>query len=250
MLKQEKSEFLDSIDLFDFKVDWDSQTLLGLKNDIEYMPKDKDLPPVRFIGLHAFEECYIEKLVIPDEIEAIGKYAFQECIIEELEIGPNVKRIGDRAFYNAKISKFTLNCKNLNEFDCNQYYTREINIGPEVNNLEALLYGRVDDKEIHEIIDDLYVCAFNHLKNINIHPDNPYYTSIDGVLYNKDVTQLLHFPACSMIANFVVPDTVQEITDIFGISKRPFWNRENLESIEVNQNLLNKIYIQDHIKII
>ena len=45
------------------------------------------------------------------------------------------------------------------------------------------------------VIDDMAFCNCHSLASINVDHNNPYYTSIDGVLYNKDCTELLCYPA-------------------------------------------------------
>ena len=32
------------------------------------------------------------------------------------------------------------------------------------------------------------------IEKLNVSPDNPYFKSIDGILYNKDVTELVRVP--------------------------------------------------------
>jgi hypothetical protein len=49
------------------------------------------------------------------------------------------------------------------------------------------------------------------LKAFRVAASNPYYTAIDGVLYNKDVTTLLRFPAAKSTHSWVIPGTVTEI---------------------------------------
>ena len=49
------------------------------------------------------------------------------------------------------------------------------------------------------------------LEEINISPNHPEYTSIDGVVYNKDVTQLLRVPYRKQAEEFVFPETVTSI---------------------------------------
>ena len=51
----------------------------------------------------------------------------------------------------------------------------------------------------------------NQIKAFKVSPNNPYYTSIDGVLYNKDVTTLLRFPTGKDARTWVFPTTVTEI---------------------------------------
>lgn len=46
---------------------------------------------------------------------------------------------------------------------------------------------------------------------INVSPDNPVYSSVDGVLFNKDKTELLDFPMCSKSVSYTIPNGVRRI---------------------------------------
>lgn len=48
---------------------------------------------------------------------------------------------------------------------------------------------------------------------INVSPDNPVYSSVDGVLFNKDKTELLDFPKCSKSVSYTIPNGVRRIED-------------------------------------
>ena len=49
------------------------------------------------------------------------------------------------------------------------------------------------------------------LKEINVSPDNPVYSSENGILYNKDKTELLLCPADCVATSIVIPNTVTHI---------------------------------------
>ncbi len=81
-----------------------------------------------------------------------------------------------------------------------------------------------------------------NLEAIYVSEENPYFKSVDGVLYNKDMTQLLVYPnARSRIVTdeggntlggeFVVPDTVKSIR------ANAFYLCGNLRSITFNEGL-------------
>ena len=81
-----------------------------------------------------------------------------------------------------------------------------------------------------------------NLEAIYVSEENPYFKSVDGVLYNKDMTQLLVYPnAKSKIVTdesgntsggeFVVPDTVKSIR------ANAFYLCGNLRSITFNEGL-------------
>jgi hypothetical protein len=55
-------------------------------------------------------------------------------------------------------------------------------------------------------INAFYHCS--NLKNINVLPDNPVYSSLDGVLFNKDQTTLIKYPP-GKEGEYVIPETVQ-----------------------------------------
>ena len=89
-------------------------------------------------------------------------------------------------------------------------------------------------KESKETIEELVIpktLSDINLKNINfrlhllrkitVHKDNPVYTDIDGVLFNKDRTELIYFPPHHPMRNYIVPDTVERIGNMaFAISGR------------------------------
>ena len=52
-----------------------------------------------------------------------------------------------------------------------------------------------------------------NLKEIYVDANNPYFTSDDGVLYNREKTILIKFPAGKDASSFTIPETVKEIAD-------------------------------------
>ena len=62
---------------------------------------------------------------------------------------------------------------------------------------------------IYWIIDDMFNTC-NNLKTITIHPDNPNYSSDNGLLFNKDKNVLLFCPR-GREGDFTVPDGVVHI---------------------------------------
>ena len=51
------------------------------------------------------------------------------------------------------------------------------------------------------------------MEAIEISPDNPNYTTIDGVLYDKGVNKLLFYPYAKKDEEFTVPETIKEIRE-------------------------------------
>ena len=66
------------------------------------------------------------------------------------------------------------------------------------------------------------------LSAIHVSPENPYFTSIDGVLYNKDVTELLFFPPKNAITEFKIPESVIKV------SSNAFNHCDNIKKLFIN----------------
>lgn len=52
-----------------------------------------------------------------------------------------------------------------------------------------------------------------HLTAFEVDKNNPYFSSKDGVLYNKDKTELMRYPIARQGDEFIVPDSVRVIRD-------------------------------------
>lgn len=64
-----------------------------------------------------------------------------------------------------------------------------------------------------------------------VHPDNPNYSSMDGVLYNKDKTRLISYPFGKAGSSFTIPDSVTTLSD-YSITCT-----KNLVSVTVSSNI-------------
>jgi uncharacterized repeat protein (TIGR02543 family) len=71
-----------------------------------------------------------------------------------------------------------------------------------------------------------------NLHSINVSPDNQYYASYDGTLFNKRFTTLLQCPN-GKEGNYTVPSTVEKIND------RAFIHCSKLTSINISKNVKN-----------
>lgn len=65
---------------------------------------------------------------------------------------------------------------------------------------------------VSQIVFDQTYCYTYNLQSITVDENNSNYTSVDGVLYNKDMTVLYVYPDASPMTTFDVPDTVKEMT--------------------------------------
>ena len=67
---------------------------------------------------------------------------------------------------------------------------------------------------------DKYAEVYNKLKEINVAIDNAYFSSLNGVLYDKGKTTLRYYPAGKPETSFKVPANVKEVENFAFISNR------------------------------
>ncbi len=130
------------------------------------------------IGTAAFYSCgSLTHLTIPDGVLTIGDSAFFYCTnLASATLGANVTNVGSRAFAG---------CKSLTS----------VRIGPRVANLGDLAFVSCDN-----------------LDSITVDPLNAFYSSADGVLFNKSQTTLLQCPGAKA-GSYAIPNTVTRLGD-------------------------------------
>ena len=138
----------------------------------------------------------VEKIVIQNGVTNIGYNAFYKCSgLTNIEIPNSVTSIGDEAFSGcSSLKTITIpsSITNIGYFafeGCSSLKT--ITIPSSVTSIEE---------------DAFYGCS--SLANINVDEYNKNYISIDGILYNKDKSELICYPAGKQDTSFSVPNSV------------------------------------------
>lgn len=134
------------------------------------------IPPcVKYIGDGAFKDCInLQSANITESITIIYTETFSGCeSLSHIDIPSTVNTIQSRAFYK---------CKNLSEFT-----------------ISANLTGIGDG-----------VFSNSGITNIKVDAENPNFVSEDGVLYSKDMTDLIQFPS-GFAGEFIIKSGVKTI---------------------------------------
>lgn len=134
---------------------------------------------------------------IPNTVTKISGGAFFNSKLSSVTIPDSVKEIGDRAFMYSDISKIVLP-DNL------------ITIGEEAFALCEKLTKITIPASVEVIGLNAFYCCTS-MNEIFVSPDNEIYTSIDGVLFSKDMKTLINYPQGKSGSEYTVPDTVTSL---------------------------------------
>lgn len=157
---------------------------------------------VTSIGEMAFQNCnLVEQITIPDSVTSIGPFAFENCSsLSTVNFGKNILKIVEMAFSG---------CTSL----------KTIDIPESVILIDATTFEGCTSLEsitIPNSVETIYgssavFSGCTSLNNISVSKDNKNYSSFDGVLYNKDGTELIKYPASKEDESFAFPYTVTSI---------------------------------------
>ncbi|MBR4949879.1 MAG: leucine-rich repeat protein, partial [Clostridia bacterium] len=153
------------------------------------------------IGEWTFSDCSnLTSITIPTSVTIIGDGAFSGCSnLTNITIPSSVKNIGDYAFYD---------CSNLSSITIPNSVT---SIGDYTFEYCPNLTSITIPDSVTNIGDyAFYGC--DSLTSIIVENNNDYYSSVDGVLFNKEMTELICFPA-GKATSYAIPDSVTSIVD-------------------------------------
>ena len=148
----------------------------GVLKNYEGIAENVVIPDgVTTIGKHAFYSSEnLKSVTFPDSVTHIEMGAFEYCSdLESLTLPDSVTQIDDYAFFA---------CKRLDH----------ITLPLGVKTIGAI-FGRD-----------------NH-KRIVVDPESPYFVSLNGIIYNKEMTEILFYPSSSQQAVFTLPESVKKI---------------------------------------
>lgn len=125
----------------------------------------------------------LKEVILEEGIEEISGRAFDSCSkVKEWKLPKSLKRIGPGAFKSTGVEEFNI---------------------PE--NVESIAATFISS---------------SNLSRINVDSNNKYFTSVDGILFDKDSTRLIKYPENRDGSSYEVPNTVNTIdANAFGSCK-------------------------------
>ena len=155
---------------------------------------------VTSIGYYAFWGCTnLRNIKIPNNVESIGDYAFYNCTsLTSVTIPNSVTSIGNDAFYGCSSLTSVTIPNSVTSIGNNAFY-----------GCSSLTSVTIPDSVTSIGYSALSSCT--SLTSIEVSYDNENYSSVDGVLFDKDKTKLIQYPAGSNRTIYSIPNSVISI---------------------------------------
>lgn len=174
---------------------------------------------IKSVSNQMFADCTsLNEIVLPNSIESIGRRAFLNCsALESFELPDSIDTIADYAFYGCSgINNLSISAKTIGDYAfslCSQLESVSFSDNLETIGDEAFKSTCLSEVSIPSAVSDIGERAFatNKIEKINVEEDNQYYTSIDGVLFNKSETEIIDYPNYTEAEFYAVPQSVTSI---------------------------------------
>lgn len=203
--------------------------------------KSVNLPSgITKIGYGTFQGCgSLKSIKLKNKIEEIGESAFESSGIRSITLPNSVRKIGKEAFSASKLKDIKLNSglKSIGGEAFSQTKIEEINLPKSFN--------KISRKSLYNM---------PKLKAVKVNSENKNFSDINGVLYNKDKSELIYYPFGSEAENYYLGQNTKRVAPyafyehpyiknvvfnykIESVGEQAFWGCEKLNSVSINGGL-------------
>lgn len=214
------SENISDIDCYAFENCTSLVNIFVDRNNEVFSSKDGVLYDKSATTLIKYPSGRIDKdYLIPDFVTSIGRCAFYSCCsLEYISMNDNVQDISSMAFYKCPVLKKVILGNGIKYIEGHTFFA--------CNALESVNIP----ENVTCIYDEaIYECM--SISEIIVDENNPFFSSNDGILYNKDATKLIRFPYAKTNADFTVPESVTVI------GSNAFCDNSSLESVVIGDSV-------------
>lgn len=210
---------------------------------------------VTSIGAYAFNGCTsLSGVTIPDSVTSVGDLAFSGLTsLTELTVGSGVTNIGKSVFKDCtNLTKINWNAKNEPGISSSSYifYNAgrsgngiEVVFGDGVTSVPQNLFStsaatyapNITSIRFFADVESIGNNAFRfpvYLKSVFVDENNRNYSSAGGVLFNKNKTELILYPAKSAVTDYSIPDGVTSI------GNNAFYYCDGLKSVAIPNSVI------------
>ena len=131
---------------------------------------------------------------LPAEVTTIGAYAFRDAYGCKVTLPPNLITIEEYGLSGTEFDYLPETVKYIGDCAFEESTTKIIKIPKTV-----------------EYIGETPFLWSKEVSAIHVDGENPYYSSLDGVLFNKDKTELIYYPPAKATDKYIVPNGVTKL---------------------------------------
>lgn len=173
------------VSIEEYAFSWNNLTSVVIPNSVTQM------------GYGVFGCCEnLVSVTLPEGITVIEDYMFEDCLsLTSITIPAGVKTIGKGAFSGSGLTSITI-----------------------PNSVETIESGAFSGTNLTSVFipqnayfDSAPFSGCTKMQEITVSADNPYFTSIDGVLFGKGKKKLIQYPAGKTGNAYIVPTGVTHI---------------------------------------
>jgi hypothetical protein len=198
---------------------------------------------VTFIGLNVFGNCSgLTSITIPNSVISIGNTVFDGCSsLTSITIPNSVTTLGFNAFRNCTgLTSVTLS-NSLDRIANNTFYNcaglKNISIPNSVTTIYESAFQKCANLTSISIPASVTSIVIDSLRNSNklteitVESGNNNYSSIDGVLFDKNQTSLIIYPLGKTNSTYTIPNSVTSI------GRYSFCNNQGLTGITISNSV-------------
>ena len=171
-----------------------------------------------------FSDCTsLAEIDIPDSVTSIGRFAFSGCTsLSKVDLPKKLTTIEAGTFRDCTSLKEIVIPDSVTEIRSKWEYNGCYGAFSNCTSLESITIGRGV-----ESLGDEWIASCRRLENITVSPENKTYSSVDGVLFNKDKSELSAYPIGNKRSSYTIPDGVEKI------GKKAFYGCRYIESLTI-----------------
>ena len=180
------------------------------------IPSTIDGKKVSTINSYAFyNNLRLKELVLPDSIQVIESNAFAYCFyLNSITWGKGLQTIGSYAFQDTDLEGDLILPDSVTTIGGLAFYN--------VDSVTSVSLG----KNVKSISNTSF-SSMNNLTSFSVNSSNTNYSSVNGVLFNKNKTELIAYPIAKTGTSYTIPSTVKTI------GENAFYQNKNLSSVTI-----------------
>ncbi len=190
--------------------------------------------------------------IVPQSVQTIGEFAFMDTRLETITLQNGVRDIEQSAFASSKALKTIELPVGLRSIGISAFKSctelTNVNLPEGLETMENTVFdgcSKLKTVNISSTVNQIDFGCFdecNNLESINVNTNNTTYTSINGILYDENVTKLIKYPYGKKDTIYDMPDTVTQIDDVI--------ENSYLQSIMLSPILNDSRYYREMLEIV